>query len=80
MKNGSDVNSIGVNGVVVSTQDKKLSGIWVSSIKSGSPADKSGLKPGDIIVQLEGLVLGTDGTKGDSARSCAPTNPPTPSP
>jgi serine protease Do len=62
---GNDVNSIGVNGQVVVSQDLNLSGVWVSSVKSGSPADKSGLKPGDIIVQLEGLVLGTDGTKAD---------------
>jgi serine protease Do len=65
MKDGKDVTSIGVNGEVVMTTDKTLSGIWVSSIKSGSPADKAGLKGGDIIVQMEGLVLGTDGTKAD---------------
>ena len=62
---GNDVNSIGVNGQVIVAQDLNLSGVWVSSVKSGSPADKSGVKPGDIIVQLEGLVLGTDGTKAD---------------
>jgi serine protease Do len=65
LKAGNDVTSLGVNGEVVITQDQTLSGIWVSSVKSGSPADKSGLKPGDIIVQMEGLVLGTDGTKAD---------------
>jgi serine protease Do len=65
LKAGNDVTSLGVNGEVVITQDQTLSGIWVSSIKSGSPADKAGLKPGDIIVQMEGLVLGTDGTKAD---------------
>jgi serine protease Do len=62
---GNDVNSIGVNGQVVMSQDQTLSGVWVASVKSGSPADKSGVKPGDIIVQMEGLVLGTDGTKAD---------------
>jgi serine protease Do len=65
LKAGTDVNSIGVNGQVVMTEDKSLSGVWVSSVKSGSPADKSGVKPGDIITQLEGLVLGTDGTMND---------------
>jgi serine protease Do len=65
LKNGTDVTSIGVNGQVVQTEDKSLSGVWVSSVKSGSPADKSGIKPGDIITQMEGLVLGTDGTMGD---------------
>jgi serine protease Do len=77
LKGGNDVNSIGVNGQIVSSSELKISGIWVSSVKSGSPADKSGLKPGDIIVQLEGLVLGTDGTKADYCqilRSHKPTD------
>jgi serine protease Do len=77
LKAGNDVDSIGVNGQVVQSQDKTISGVWVSSVKSGSPADKSGLKPGDIIVQMEGLVLGTDGTKADYCqilRSHKPTD------
>ena len=65
LKGGKDVTSIGVNGQIVMTEDKKISGVWVSSVKSGSPADKAGLKPGDIITQMEGLVLGTDGTMAD---------------
>jgi serine protease Do len=65
LKGGSDVDSIGVNGQVVQSQDKSISGVWVSSVRSGSPADKSGVKPGDIITQMEGLVLGTDGTMAD---------------
>lgn len=77
LKSGKDVNSIGVNGQVVTSKDLNLSGVWVSSVKSGSPADKSGLKAGDIIVQLEGLVIGTDGTKADYCqilRSHQPTD------
>jgi serine protease Do len=77
LKAGKDVNSIGVNGEVVMSDDQTISGIWVSSVKSGSPADKSGLKAGDIIIQLEGLVLGTDGTKADYCqilRSHQPTD------
>jgi serine protease Do len=65
LQSGKDVNSIGVNGQVIITEDRSLSGVWVSSVKSGSPADKVGLKAGDIILQMEGLVLGTDGTKAD---------------
>ncbi len=65
LENGVDVNSIGVNGQSIITDDKKLSGVWVSSVKSGTPADKAGVKAGDIIVQMEGLVLGTDGTMAD---------------
>ena len=77
LKSGNDVNSIGVNGQVIVAQDQSISGIWVSSVKSGSPADKSGLKAGDIIIQMEGLVLGTDGTKADYCqilRSHKPTD------
>jgi serine protease Do len=59
-----DVDSIGVNGeAVVLSSD--LSGIWVSSVRSGSPADRAGVKGGDIIVQLAGLDLATDGTMAD---------------
>ncbi len=65
LKEGSDVTSIGVNGQVVTSEDGTISGVWVSSVKSGSPADKSGVKAGDIITQMEGLVLGTDGTMAD---------------
>jgi serine protease Do len=65
LKEGTDVHSIGVNGQAVVSDDKSLSGVWVSSVKSGSPADKSGVQPGDIITQMEGLVLATDGTMGD---------------
>ncbi len=65
LKEGTDVTSIGVNGQIVMSEDQTISGVWVSSVKSGSPADKSGVKAGDIIVQMEGLVLGTDGTMSD---------------
>jgi len=61
---GQDVTSIGVNGYAV-TDGEGLSGIWVSSVKSGSPADNTGLQGGDIITAIEGLVLATDGTMED---------------
>lgn len=65
MRDGNDVDSIGVNGSAVVSEDGSISGVWVSSVKSGTPADKSGIQPGDIIYQLEGLVLATDGTMKD---------------
>lgn len=65
LKAGRDVDSIGVNGTAVISEDGTLSGIWVASVKSGTPADKAGIQPGDIIYQLEGLVLATDGTMKD---------------
>ena len=62
---GVNFESIGVNGTIVSNDDGSLTGVWVSSVASGSEADKAGLKPGDIITQIEGLVIGTDGTMSD---------------
>ena len=59
---GKDVDSIGVNGEAFVTQDGKLSGIWVSSVASGSLADQAGVLPGDIILSMENLPLATDGT------------------
>jgi serine protease Do len=65
MRAGQDVDSIGINGVAVVSDDGTLSGIWVSSVKSGSPADLAGIKAGDIVTSLEGLILSTDGTMAD---------------
>jgi serine protease Do len=59
----TDVNSIGVNGQIVG--DGTYSGIWVASVESGSPADKAGIKGGDLILELEGLTMGMDGTMAD---------------
>ena len=65
LRTGKDVDSIGINGQAVSSEDGTLTGIWVSSIKSGSAADKAGVKAGDIVTSLESLVLATDGTMKD---------------
>ena len=64
LRAGSDLDSIGINGEAVITGDN-TTGIWVASVKSGSPADKVGVQAGDIITKLEGLVLSTDGTMAD---------------
>jgi serine protease Do len=64
LRAGQDVDSIGVNGEAVNDGQGTL-GIWVYSVKSGSPADKAGVQGGDIITSLEGLVLATDGTMAD---------------
>ena len=61
---GEDVTSIGVNGEAVQ-YDNGASGIFVSSVASGSPADTIGIRGGDVITKLEGLVLSTDGTMSD---------------
>lgn len=65
LKSGKDFESIGVNGSAIANEDGSLTGIWVASVKSGSPADKAGIQGGDVITKLEGLVLATDGTMAD---------------
>lgn len=65
MREGKDFESIGINGQAVVSEDGTLSGIWVASVKSGSPADKTGIEGGDILTTMEGLVLATDGTMAD---------------
>jgi serine protease Do len=60
---GNNVDSIGVNGEAFVGEDG--SGIWVAAVESGSPAANLGIKGGDIITKMEGLVLATDGTMAD---------------
>lgn len=64
LREGEDVDAIGINGQAV-TDGERIAGIWVASVKSGSPADEAGIRGGDIVTRLEGLVLGTDGTMKD---------------
>lgn len=65
LKTGENQDWIGVNGQAVSNEDGSLTGVWVSSVQSGSPADKAGIKGGDILTTMENLVLATDGTMSD---------------
>ncbi|MBP7692150.1 MAG: trypsin-like peptidase domain-containing protein, partial [Anaerolineales bacterium] len=58
----NDVDSIGINGQAIVWNDGQNSGIWVSSVKSGSPADNSGVMAGDILTTMEGLSLASQGT------------------
>lgn len=61
LQGGTDVTSIGINGTAIN-DGVDLSGIWVSSVQSGSPADKAGIEAGDIVTRIEGLVLALDGS------------------
>ena len=62
---GRDVLSLGINGQAIVSEDGTASGIFVSGVASGSPADAAGLQPGDILVKMEGVTLATDGTMSD---------------
>jgi len=61
---GENVDSLGINGQA-QIFDQGLSGIFISSVESGSPADKAGIEPGDVLITLENLVMATDGTMSD---------------
>lgn len=67
LRNGDDFESIGINGQAVASEDGSLTGIWVGSVKSGSPADKAGIQGGDILTRMEGLVLSI---YGDMSEYC----------
>ncbi len=64
LKAGKSVQSIGINGDAFVT-DNDFSGIWVYSVASGSPADKTGIRAGDVLMELEGIRLGKDGTMSE---------------
>ncbi len=65
LQKGNNVTSLGINGEAMVNKDRTLSGIWVYSVQSGSPADKAGIQPGDFMLELEGIALGRDGTMTD---------------
>lgn len=76
LRGGSDVNSIGINGTALSSTDQ--SGVWVASVKSGSPADEAGIEPGDFVIKIEGVSVGVDGLMTsycDVLKSHAPGDP-----
>lgn len=60
---GRNLEWIGINGTAV--VGPGVSGIWVASVASGSPADRAGVRPGDIVVEIERLALATNGTMSD---------------
>lgn len=62
---GNDVDSVGINGQIVVSEDGATAGLWVSGVASGSLADDVGIEPGDIVTRVEGVTIGLDGTMKD---------------
>ena len=62
---GEDVESIGINGEAIYDEYAGITGIWVASVKPGSPADAAGVVGGDVITTLQGIAMGADGTMSD---------------
>ena len=63
---GQNVASLGMYGVaVVFGPNQEYPGIWAQSVTTGSVIDKAGIQPGDIIYEVEGIQVATDGTMGE---------------
>ena len=63
LQSGENVTSIGINGTAVAADAG--SGIWVHSVAAGSPADLVGVRSGDMVTELSGLIPAVDGTMAD---------------
>lgn len=75
LSKGQNLDTLGINGRAFRAEE--VSGIWVFSVKSGSPAGKAGIQAGDILLGIENLVLAEDGTMHtycDILRSHEPTD------
>lgn len=62
LKNGERISSIGINASAWDSGDPEFFGVWVNSVEPGGPADKAGIKPGDLILKLAGVSVGDQGT------------------
>ncbi|HTN80428.1 MAG TPA: protein kinase [Acidimicrobiales bacterium] len=60
-----DVDSVGINGLAVPESDQSPAGVWVASVETATPAERANLAPGDVITQLDGTDVATDGTMQD---------------
>lgn len=65
LRGESDVDALGLNGSAIYDDASGLTGVWVSSVESGSPTDAVGILPGDVVLTLEGVSLSTDGTMAE---------------
>ncbi len=78
LRSGDDVTSVGINARAVLNSETGNSGVWVFSVESGSPADKTGIRSGDIILQRENIPVGKGGNPEDYCdviRSRQPSDP-----
>ena len=65
LKAGTDVDSTGLAGQAYVSEDGTVSGVWVQSVTSGSPADAAGVQAGDLITSMENITVVSDGTLQD---------------
>lgn len=62
LRGGVDLDGIGINPEAEFLEKAKRGGVWVTAVQSGSAADDVGLKPGDLILDMEDTPLASDGT------------------
>ena len=66
LQDEQNVASVGLAGsAIVFGPNGEYPGIWVESTTTGGIADKAGIQPGDIIHEVETILIGTDGTMKD---------------
>jgi S1-C subfamily serine protease len=51
---------------------KQVQGVLVSAVTHGSPAEKAGLKPGDVILQMNGTAVNDTNTLRNQVATTAP--------
>ena len=49
----------------MSSDDGSVTGIWVAAVAAGSVASEAGLEAGDLLTELNGLRVASDGTMSD---------------
>ncbi|MBK8014193.1 MAG: trypsin-like peptidase domain-containing protein [Deltaproteobacteria bacterium] len=65
LRESKNVDSLGINGSAFRTENGSASGIWIWSVQSGSSASNAGIVAGDVLLSVEGLPVGTDGSMKD---------------
>lgn len=65
LRAGDSVLSLGINAQAIADENGQGLGVWVSSVRSGSTADKAGIEPGDLLTKMQGVTLASDGTLSD---------------
>jgi serine protease Do len=66
LREEKNVASVGLAGqAVVFGPNGEYPGIWVESTTTGGIADKAGILPGDIIHEVETILIATDGSMKD---------------
>ncbi len=75
LRRGTPYRWLGINGEALVIPDISFSGIWVSSVESGSPADQLGIKSADIIFEIENIAVALRGTMKEYCEILASRGP-----